>query len=220
MAKGDRNDFLNRLHALLPPGWFSDDTPIFEGVLSACATALSWCYTLYRYAHKQTRISTASDGWLDVAAYDFFGTSLTRSAGMSDDPFRIQIKTNLLRERGTRQAVTNIIEMLTGNTPVVFEPSRPADTGAYGGPAIGYGAAGGYGSHCLPYQAFVVVSRPRGQGIPQVAGYGISTAGYGSASRAQYVSWGMVKGSVTDAQIYAAIEAVKPEGTLVWVRIH
>ena len=138
---------------------------------------------------------------------------------MDDDRFRIRIKTNLLRERGTRQAVIDILEILTGNKPVVFEPSRPADTGAYGGPDIGYGAAGGYGSRCLPYQAFVSVSRPRSQGIPWVAGYGISTAGYSNPSRAQYVSRQMITGCITDAQIYAAIANVKPEGTLVWVRL-
>lgn len=220
MAKGDKNDFLNRLHALLPSGWFNDNSPILEGTLSACASSLAWCYTLYRYARQQTRLSTATDDWLDITACDFFGNSLSRPDGMDDDRFRIRIKTNLLRERGTRQAVIDILEMLTGNKPVVFEPSRPADTGAYGGPAIGYGAAGGYGSRCLPYQAFVSVSRPRGQGIPWVAGYGISTAGYSEPSRAQYVSKEMITGCITDAQIYAAIAAVKPEGTLVWVRIH
>lgn len=220
MAKGDKNDFLIRLHALLPPGWFNDNSPILEGMLSACASSLSWCYTLYRYARQQTRISTATDGWLDITAYDFFGNSLSRPDGMADDRFRIRIKTNLLRERGTRQAVIDILEMLTGNKPVVFEPTRPADTGAYGGPTIGYGAAGGYGSRYLPYQAFVIVNRPHGQGIPWVGGYGTSTAGYSNPSRAQYVSRQMITGCITDAQIYAAIAAVKPEGTLVWVRIH
>lgn len=220
MAKGDKNDFLIRLHALLPPSWFNDKSPMLEATLSACASSLSWCHALYRYTRQQTRISTATDGWLDISAYDFFGNSLNRPDGMADDHFRIRIKTNLLRERGTRQAVIDITEMLTGNKPIMFEPSRPADTGAYGGPAIGYGEAGGYGSRYLPYQAFVSVNRPRGQGIPWVAGYGTSTAGYSISSRAEYVSRQMITGCITDAQIYAAIAAVKPEGSLVWVRIH
>lgn len=220
MAKGDQNDFLMRLHALLPQGWFNDNSRILTGTLSACATSLSWCYTLYRYACQQTRISSACDGWLDIVAYDFLGGRLIRQAGVSDENFRHQIRLSLFRERGTRQAVTDIIEMLTGNKPVVFEPSRPEDTGSYGGKVIGYGTAGRYGSCCLPYQAFVDVSRPRGQGISRIAGYGVSTAGFNTPSYAQYASREMFTGSVSDAQIYAAIESVKPEGTLVWVKIH
>ncbi|WHQ73407.1 hypothetical protein [Pantoea sp. Lij88] len=219
MARGDQNDFYNRLHTLLPAGWFADESPVLFGALAACAKSLAWCYTLYLYARSQTRMATATHGWLDLAAYDFFGSGLIRPAGMDDEPFRDQIRTNLLRERGTRQAIIDIIEALTGITPVVFEPLRPADTGAYGGPSTGYGSAGGYGSLYLPYQAFVMVSRPKGEGIPWVAGYHIPSSGYSRASRGEYISKNMFTGGITDAHIYAAVAAFKMEGTLVWVRI-
>jgi len=78
-----------------------------------------------------------------------------------------------------------VLETLTGSRPVVFEPLRPVDTGAYGGPATGYGAAGGYGFRYLPYQAFAVVSHPKGEGIPLVAGYYIPSSGYNWASRGE-----------------------------------
>lgn len=219
MATGDQSDIFNRLKALLPPTWFDSTSPLLDGVLTASSQALAWCYSLYVYAKLQTRISTATDGWLDIAAYDFFGASMQRSAGQSDDLFRNQMKISLFRERGTRQAIIDILEDITGRTPYIFEPQRPMDTGSYGGPMIGYGVAGGYGSLLLPYQAFVTAFRPISSGIPYIAGYTSTPSGYGVPSRGEYASQGMISGGVTDAQIYDAIAAVKMEGTIVWVRL-
>ncbi|MCJ7926433.1 MAG: hypothetical protein MUW55_10965 [Pantoea vagans] len=219
MATGDQNDIYTRLKGLLPPTWFGDSSPLLTGALTACASALAWCYSLYLYAKLQTRISTATGGWLDVASYDFFGKSLQRAAGQPDDLFRNQMKINLFRERGTRQAIIDILKDLTGNTPTIFEPQRPLDTGSYGGPMIGYGVAGGYGSLMIPYQAFVIAYRPKGTGIPYIAGYQTTPAGYSSPSRGQYASQEMVTGKVTDAQVYEAVAAVKMEGTIVWVKL-
>ncbi|NRH24652.1 hypothetical protein GC090_20005 (plasmid) [Pantoea sp. JZ29] len=219
MARGDQQDFYNRLQTLLPAGWFADESPVLHGTLTACAKSLSWCYALYLYARAQTRLASASNGWLDLAACDFLGSTLTRPAGMTDEQFRNLIRTNLLRERGTRQAIIQVLETLTGSRPDVFEPLHLADTGAYGAPAIGYGATGGYGSRYLPYQAFVVVRRPKGEGIPWVAGYHIPSSGYSIASRGEYISRNMFIGGITDAQIYSAVAAVKMEGTLVWVKL-
>ncbi len=220
MAIGDQHDFYTRLHTLLPAGWFADESPVLHGALTACAKSLAWCYTLYLYARFQTRLATATRGWLDIAAYDFFGNNLIRPAGMSDEQLRIQIRTCLLRERGTRQGIIDILEALTGNRPVVFETLRPADTGAYGGPAIGYGAAGRYGSFNLPYQAFVEVRRPKGKDNARMTDSDVPTSVYSTAPDEEYVSANMSARRVTDKQIYAAVAAVKMEGTIVWVRIH
>jgi len=219
MATGDQSDILTRLKALIPPTWFGDDHPIITAILTACAQSLAWCYSLYVYAQLQTRISTATDGWLDIIAYDFFGDNLQRSAGQSDELFRNTIKINILRERGTRKAINDILFDLTGKYPVIFEPQRPLDTGSYGGPMIGYGLAGGYGSQLLPYQAFVTAFRPDGSGIPYVAGYGSTPSGYSTPSRGEYASQSMITGSITDKQVYEAVAAVKMEGTIVWVRL-
>ena len=108
---------------------------------------------------------------------------------------------------------------LTGNAPVILEPFSPADTGAYGIGYAGYGAAGGYGSQAIPAQAFVMAWRPVQYGIAQVAGYGEVTAGYGVASQAEYASLALVSSIVSDADIYAAIDASKCAGSAIWVRI-
>ena len=120
--------------------------------------------------------------------------------------------------------LVKVLQDLTGRTPIIFEPQRPMDTGCYGGPLIGYGMAGGYGSLLLPCQAFVTAFRPTGSGIPNVAGYGGSAGtpgpgGYGAASQLEYASMTMIQGAVTDADIYAAVDSVKAAGTTLWTRI-
>lgn len=216
---GDQQDFFQRIKTLVPR-WFGDDTPTIDALVQGLAWAGSFVYSLWAYAKLQTRILTATDGWLDMIAADFFGAALLRQSNQSDASFRARIIINLFRERATRGGIVKVLQDLTGRTPLVFEPLRPADTGCYGGPAIGYGMAGGYGSMLLPFQALVTAYRPTGSGIPLVAGYGISTGGYGQASRADYAAMSMIQGAVTDADIYAAIDSVKPAGTIIWTRIN
>ena len=220
MATGDQQDVYNRLRGFLPP-WFGDedDSPIITGILNGLAYAAAYVYSLISYTRLQTRIKTATDGWLDMIAADFFGDALLRAANQSDESFRARILINIFRERATRAGLIRVLQDLTGRTPIVVEPTRPMDTGSYGGPLIGYGVAGAYGSLLLPFQAFVTAFRPTGSGIPLIAGYGISTGGYSQPSRASYASMSMIQGSVTDADIYAAIDSVKPVATIVWARI-
>lgn len=220
MATGDRSDIASRLAQLIPQGWFARGlSTIRDAILQGAASALAFVYSLLAYVRLQTRILTASDGWLDLIAGDFFGTSITRAQNQSDASFRATIIANLFRERATRKAITLVLVALTGRAPRIVEPQRPADTGAYGAPNSGYGSAGAYGSMLLPYQAFVTAFRPLSSGIPYVAGYGCSPSGYGVASRGEYASLSMVIGAVQDADIYAAIDAVKPAGTTLWTQI-
>ena len=220
MATGDTSDIVSRLKQLFPNGWFiAGSVPLRDALLQGMATGLSWAYSALAYVRLQTRIGTATDGFLDLIALDFFGTTLTRAAGQSDASFRARILASLFRERGTRAALVAALTALTGRAPRVVELMRPADTGSYGGPLCGYGAAGAYGSMLLLYQCFVQVYRPAGVGIPLVAGYGISTGGYGSPSRASYASITQLQGSILDSDVYAAIESVRPEATTVWTAI-
>lgn len=218
MAIGDQGDHFARIKSLIPR-WFCDDTPVLDAVLRGFAAANAFVYRLLMYATMQTRLRTATDGWLDMMAGDFFGTSLTRRAGQTDASFRNQIVVNLFRERATRAGIERVITELTGRTPIIFEPQRPLDTGCYGGPIGGYGVAGGYGALGLPFQAFVTVFRPRSDGIPMVAGYGVATGGYNMPSQAEIASLKFVQGAVTDEDIYAALDSVKPVGTTLWTRI-
>lgn len=223
MAIGDQADIFARLKRMLPTRWFgsaTDPAPIVDAVLTGIAVVLSFIYSLYAYAKLQTRINTATDGWLDLISADFFGTDLPRAAGQSDDSFRNAIKARLLREKATRNAIIFALTTLTGRAPVICEPWRPLDTGAYGVGTTGYGVNGFYGSLVHPCQAAVIAFRPHGaQGLANVAGYGIPTAGYGVGSQAEYASLSAFNGGVADSDIFAAIDAVKMEGTIIWATI-
>ena len=204
MATGDTSDIVGRLKSGLPARWFGDGSTIRDAILSGWATAHSFLYSLYLYAKLQTRILTATDGWLDMIAADFFGASLLRMANQTDASFRAAIIANLFREKGTRNAVVLVLQALTGRSPVVTEPLRPADTGAYG-------------SMLVPFQAFVTAYRPATSGVPYAPGYGNAPWGYGTAG--EYASLSMVQGAVQDADIAAAVEAVRPAGTTIWMRV-
>lgn len=220
MAIGDQQDIFTRLRGYLPR-WFGDmaQSPVINALLQGLAYSGAYVYGLYAYAKQQTRILTASDGWLDMIAADFFGLSVQRKSGQSDASFRANIIANLFRERGTRNAIVRVLTDLTGRPPTIIEPNRPADCGAYDAPNCGYDRAGAYGQVSLTYQAFVLAYRPLGSGIPNVAGYDKFPTGYGVPSQGEYTDLSMSSNTVSDADIYAAIESVRPAATIVWTRI-
>lgn len=190
MATGDQNDLLARIKNLLPR-WFSDTATLLTATLQGYASTGAFVYSLYAYAKQQTRIATATDGWLDMIAGDFFGSGLPRKAGQSDSSYRTAIQINIIRERGTRSGLVKVLQDITGFKPRIWEPQRALDTGAYG-IGYGYGAAGAYSTKSsMPYTALVTVYMPA------------ATAGL----------------SVTNSDIYAAIESVRPAGTVIWVCI-
>lgn len=222
---GDQDDMLARIKATLP-GWFPSSSPILDGVLTAFANVASWVYGLIVYAKAQTRILTASDGWLDLIAFDFFGRRMLRG-NRTDDAFRTAIIAELFRPRNTRQAIIDVLTGLTGNVPDIFEPARPQDTGGYApGPAgdgrgygLAYNMAGGYGSLLMPYEILITAHRSPSGGIPNVIGYGASPGGYSTPSEFEYGNLDMIQGTVTDADIYSAVDHVRAAGITAWVRI-
>lgn len=210
---GDSSDFMGRLRSLVARSWFPSvglailglpgDTPItstsgevitstipgppiLAAVLTAPSTALAFIYSLLAYIRLQTRIATASGGWLDLVAYDFFGSTFVRAQGQSDSAFATAIVQQILLIRNTRHALTNVLTKLTSVAPTIFEPWRIPDCGALNS-TLYYDASGLRGSRTYPFVVFVTVN-------------------LGSTS-------------VSAAQIYAAIESVRPAGIKVWVQI-
>ncbi len=214
---GDPEDMLVRLKAVLPTRWFPDATPVLDGLLSGFGATASWLYGVLSTVRGQARIATASGAFLDMIATDFFGSALARRAGQGDTAFRDRIAAELLRERATRPALAAALLDLTGRAPVIFEPSRPADTGAWG-VASGYGTAGGWGSLALPLQCFVTAYRPIGSGIAAVGGWGQNAGGYGHGA-IEYATLAMLDGQVTDADITSVIAGVMPVAAIAWTRI-
>src|ERR1700678_4320225 len=99
---GDQSDFRNRLIAVMPGSWFPDSTPILDALLGGLAAAWSPIYNMLQYVKSQARISSASDVWLDLVAWDFFGRRLKRRPSESDDRLRDRIMLEMFRERATR----------------------------------------------------------------------------------------------------------------------
>jgi hypothetical protein len=214
----DLTGMLARLRAVLPARWLPDTSPIADALLTGVAEGWARVGALFNYVRQQTRVLTATDVWLDIAARDYFGRRVGRRAAEGDDAYRQRIVHELRRIRGTRSAIVSALTDLTGRAPIVFEPARSTDTGGYGGGGVGYGVAGGWGSLSLPYQCFVTAFRPRGTGIAGVAGWGSSAAGWGRGSL-EYASLEMIAGEVTDADIFAAVADVLPVATTAWTQI-
>jgi hypothetical protein len=214
---GDADDILSRIKALLPRGWFPDSTPVLDALLSAHAWCLSFVYSLIQYAKSQTRIATATDGFLDLISYDFFGGNLPRRAQEQDDPFRTRIQASIFGEKVTRNGMIKALVALTGREPIIFEPARPADTGGWG-IATGWDTAGGWGELDLPAQVFITAFRPKGSGIPNVAGWD-SPSGSWDGGYSSWADLSQVQGYVSDSDIFATIAATKAEGVTAWVRI-
>jgi hypothetical protein len=220
---GDQADMQQRIRSVLPARWFPDDAPVLDGLLSALSWAWAWLYSVLGYVRAQTRIATASDVWLDMIAFDYFGASIVRGALETDDSLRARISIELTRERGTRAAVAAAVDDLTGFEPAIFEPSFTADTGGWGGAGtyatgFAFGAAGGWGSLALPFQFFVTVRRPAGAGVTDAGGWGSGAGGYG-AGAIEWVAEASIQSGVTDASIYAAVAGVLPAATVAWTNI-
>lgn len=232
MATGDQGDILRRLKAVVPVGWFPDQSPVLDGVLSGISAVWSWAWSLLDYVNQQLRISTATDINLDLLSADFLGAGLPRIAGENDTSYRRRIKASIFREMGTRKAVSDAIETATGQAPGIFEPALASDTGGYGsvggrvGTGLAYGMAGGYGSYDLPFQAFITAYRPsasvgggvQGYSSAALAPYAPAVGGYGAGS-IDYLQGQSSFVSISDEHLYDAANAVRPIATVLWVGI-
>lgn len=225
MAIGDTDDWIGRIRAVLPQGWFGDNAPVLATLLTGFASGFAWAYSLIALGLDAVLMTTAPNIWLDLHAEDFLGNTLLRRTQESDASWLARVQASIFPPGCSRPAMINRLTLLTGRAPVIFEPTQPQDTGAYGYGGLGYGVAGGYGSLALPYQSFVTAYRPQNQGVPLLAGYSgdqsspvYAPLGYGQGL-GSYVSEENSLSGVTDADIYQTIAEVEPAGSIAWSRI-
>ncbi len=215
-----------RLLRQMPRGWFPDVAPNLAALLSGFGTAWAAMFSLNQLVRAQQRLSTARGIFADIAVLDYFNLPrLRRRPNESDVALTTRARAALLAPRGTRPSLIAALTALTGTAPTVFMPAFAGDTGGYGSLAtpgtptgLAYNKAGGYGSLALPFQAFVTATRAIGGGVALAGGYGSPAGGYGVGAL-QYASLDMVTGSVTDADIFAAVADQTPLGTIAWTRI-
>lgn len=194
------------------------------------------------YSTAQSRLQTATGFWLDLFGLDFFGADLQRHHFENDDNYRRRLLINVLAPRVSRCAVKCNVENLTGFEPKIIEPRNNNDCGGYGSllnktwNGAAYNHAGAYGSMELPFQFFIQCTRPTGEGIPFVNGYGMSNGGYATYPQ----PWGYVgpsfpsdygtgeyvqladidnNNAVTDDDIYRTVAESVSAGITAWTSI-
>lgn len=209
---GDPQDFQFRLAAGLPARWFPSPSPVLDGLQAGTAWAYNSAYNNLTFVASQTRIKTASGVFLDIISADFFGTSLPRLQNESDEPFRARILANLFAKGPRRQDMVNVLTLLTGKAPTIFEPSNTTDSGGWDG-AFYLDAAGGWGDP-RPYQAFLTVYRPDTAlvSLAEWDAWRLAWDAYGAWSDAS-------PDAITDAALIAAVESTRALGITVWMRI-
>ncbi len=218
MATGDQTDITARLFRWLPARWFpTDPGTLVRAVASGLAAGLASIYGMIGYAALQVRIATATDGFLDLIAGDFFGDRLHRRPGELEPLFSARIRREILRARVTRAAIDRVIYDTTGNHPVIIEPNRVSDIGGWRqGFAWGVGC---YGSKGVPFQVFVTTPRQNPNPFPLLAGFRAFPGGYRSPYMAYALPSIFPSPQPPDAAIIAAIESVRAAGITVWLEL-
>lgn len=215
---GDLDDMLKRGRQLIPRGWFSDNAPVLEGVLAGFASIGQHTYELLTYVGKQTRISTATDGFLDLAAFDFFGLRVRRKPGQSDESFRALIRKEIFRERVTRKGIRDAVADLTQLEVRMFEPFNARDTGGFDTGYLGFDMAGRLGAIDLPRTCFIALLNPVGAGLPGAPGFDDGLGGI-DVPPEQFGDIAKVIGPVTHQDIYDTINSTRAAGVTAWVAI-
>lgn len=223
MATGDADDMHARLKRLMPR-WFGQDqnpTPVLDAIMQAPSTVFAWVYERIAYVRQQARIATATGDWLDLTANDFFGRSLRRRPSELDAAFSTRIRASIFAPAVTRAAlIAAITDANEGVAPTrVFETERPLDTGAYDNGYLAYDQAGGYGADSARGNVFVDIPAQAAPPPYLQSGYDSALGGW-SETEGRFV-WASPETIIPDqifADIYAAIERVRPDGVSVWVR--
>ena len=80
------------------------------------------------------------------------------------------------------------------------------------------GGGGGWGATNMPAQVLITVPPVETQGIPTDGGWD-QGLGWDDGASGEWIDTDNLPGGLTDADIYAAINATKPTGVIAWVDI-
>lgn len=216
---GDSDDIVSRLQRWLPSGWFPPDagTRIYS-IIAGFASVLAFIWTLLGYTRLQTRLATATDGFLDLASDDFFGGNLPRLDGELDAWFSLRIRDEVLRDRLTRQAIDDLLFEITGQHPIITELERPLDVGAYRYQGLAFRRLGHWASRAWRPMVFIQTAHAGRFAIQHFGGFRDTRAAF----RIPTFIWAdpsMITGSgYTDLQMFAALERIRAGGVTYWVQ--
>ncbi len=74
--KGDVADVVGRLRLALPRRWFGDTAPVLDSLLAGLASGWAGLYALLNEVRQQSRMVTATEQFLDLAAADLAAADL------------------------------------------------------------------------------------------------------------------------------------------------
>lgn len=236
---GDVSDLQARLRSVLPTWWPNIGvSPVFDGILIGIATIFSAVYGLIQVAGLQTRIRSATGGFIDLIAWDFFGGRFTRITGETDAAFDARVIEELVRPRVTRSAIQAAVAELTGNPVRIIEASNLTDVGFYkvrgSGPApVSYwnvdapGAPLRWSPRGLANQFFIECTLPLtasfgGNPMPAWGQYTLNWMKRGTAG-ALATGSSLILRTDTIGQrgsdvVYALINAMRAAGVIAWVK--
>src|SRR4051794_28663458 len=156
---GDQADIIGRIRLTLPARWFADDSPVLDGLLAGFGAAWASLYDLLQFVKRQSRLLTATGGFLDLASRDFFADRVPRRLAEADEDYRSRIGRAMRSERGTRAGLIAAAAE-AGFALRVFEPAQPRDTGVFGDPStMAWGVCGAWGSLGMPLECLVTAVR-------------------------------------------------------------
>lgn len=205
---------LHKLKSTLPAQWFGDSSPNIDSLLlGGPVYGLDSAHSLIQDVLPLMRIGTATGGILDLMAGDFFGNGLPRLFGEPDNSYRSRILSILFRKAATKQAMLDAIGYYTGVYPTIVEYSQPIDPIGFV-VTRGDDTITGYGTVVKPHHAFITVYQMIAPQHPGVAGYGSPIGGYG-VGRVEYIP----PASVDYQYLFQLINAIKPIGTKIWVKV-
>lgn len=211
---------------MFPRGWASDGARqnggVFYALSNALGTQLAFLITQLEYALNSQRIQTETSPELDLASVDFFGQGvLPRPQGMNDATYLALIKANLLQQAATRQAVSNAIQNLTGVKPRIVESWNPGDTGCMD-TGLGFLDVDTLANpmeitSSLRFQGFIQTILPPQQGL----GNGNPLLTFDDGAFMDENAYGDTAIGIANgvAALYAAINKVRPFGTIAWVKV-
>jgi len=201
----------------LPKGWFSSvatSSGIIGAVLAGYAWAFGYVMEIAQFVALQIYLQTTSGGFLDLWAYDFFGTFVLRNVGESDVSFRNRVSAYILAPTVTKAAIVGILTRLGFTTPVVREAFSPLDTASFSGTSyFGGGGNARFGSQSYPGQIFVEA------GLPSVStGGSVPTFGevYYNTDPAYLTP--APSSNLSLANLYSVINFIRAAGILAWVK--
>lgn len=219
-AIGSQADILARLQRWLPQGWFpnTSGTRIYA-ILSGFASVLATIYGFVAYTKLQTRIATSTDGFLDLAGQDYYGTTLPRLLSETDGSYSARLRANLTKPSNTKLAISETIQNIAGFAPRVMEPWNNGDTGGYDISFFDVDTASNPARYDPSLRATIFIESR----LPQDASIGNApmpaydaVACYDAWTGA-FIDLGLA-GLQSETSIYSAVSRTKAEGVTAWVK--